>query len=897
MLIEAATGTRSRPTENIDMERQHHSLSNRDEPILIVDDEPAAVAALRRILLRAGYTNLTGTSNPVAALELVERQRPSLLVLDLYMPGMDGFDVLAHIQALHACAEMPGVLVITAANDRSTRLRVLETGTGDYLIKPYDPDEVLLRVRNLLAFWTRRRLLSSFLDSTPAAMLAEDGAGRCTYINRSALDLLGYKDADAVVGRDVHALIHHSYGDGSPYSRAECPIHETRASGQAAHCEEIIWKADGCALPVEYWAYPLIDGRDRGGTLVTFVDIRRRLESERHLRLSETVFARVDHALIITDAKANIVAVNPAYTRLTGWSQEEVIGLNPRFRQSGRHDKTFYREMWRTLLAEHRWEGELWNLRKDGNCYLEKFSITRVCDARGNTTHFVAAARDLTEARRRAQELELARLNADMSNAAKSRFVASMSHEIRTPLTAITGFAESLMDRNLSASDRAHAVDAIIRGGRHLGRLVDDILDFSKIEAGRVEVERVETPLVDLLRGVAMEGADLARTKGLDFSVTVQTPWPRTIRTDPTRARQILINLVSNAVKFTEQGAVRLHISLDREGALLVCAVEDSGIGIDEHRLSEVFESFTQADVSTARTHGGSGLGLTIARGLARLLGGDLSAQSTPGVGSCFTATLDTGPLSDALLEQTPPDLAVSGPATDESDSAPLPTLSGQVLLAEDNPDNRNLITYYLERAGARVSVVENGRDALELAQRTPFDLILMDMRMPIMDGLDATRLLRLSGFDGPIIALTANTTESDRTAALAAGCDDFLTKPIQRGRFHTVLVRYLLECASAGAASDASAIPIADDARYRTLRKKFLDTLPGRLQAMQQAMTRHDLVALAALAHQLKGVAGSFGMPEATQVAGDIETRARAADNAGAADALHMLEVICRMD
>lgn len=875
------------------MNSLERDLPDNDAPILIVDDDRAAAAALRRILERAHYTRVVSTSDPLGVVELLGQHRPHLLVLDLLMPGVDGFEIMRRLPELFRADDLPEILVVTGADDRVNRLKALQAGARDYLVKPYDPEEVRLRAHNLLDIRAKRRLLSSVLDATPVAMIAQDDAGRCTYINRSALDLLGYADAETLIGQAIHQITHHHHPDGSAYLESECPIAALRRSGRPVHDDdEVFWRADGSALPVEYWAYPLSDVGQSDGVLLTFMDISARRESERHLRLASTVFESVDRALVITDAQGDIVAVNPAYSQLTGWGREEVIGRNPRFRKSGRHDADFYAGMWQALLTHGRWEGELWNLRKDGVGYLEEATITSVRDGRGNITNFVAALRDLTEERHRSQELESARLRADAASRAKSRFVANMSHEIRTPLTAILGFAETLLDDSRSAAERTEAVETIIRSGRFLQELIEDILDFSKIEAERLEVERIQVPLADLLSAVASVAAARARVKGLGFELIVEPPWPRTLTTDPTRLEQILVNLLSNAAKFTAHGVVRLRVSLDRARELLICSVEDSGPGIEPERLPGLFEPFVQADASTARHHGGSGLGLTISRALARLLGGDLTATSTPGLGSRFTASLATGQLPDGLLEWGRLEVDQGSLAVLPRDE-PTVRLAGDILLAEDNPDNRRLVTYYLERVGARVRTAQNGVEAVELAQQEEFDLVLMDMQMPEMDGLDATRLLRLSGFVSPIVALTANATETDRRDALWAGCTDFLCKPIQRRDFYAVIGRYLKAADHQHPAPAKT--PLRDLQGYQELCAAFEEHLPLDLAAMRQAWTQHDRARLAALAHQMKGVAGSFGRPEATRVAGAIETHVRQGDDAGVAELLAELEEICR--
>ena len=880
------------------METLNRHSPSKDATILIVDDDPAAIDALRRILRRNGYANLVGCSRAETALELIERHRPNLVMLDLHMPGMDGFDVLAHIQQHYLPAEAPVTLVVTASDDRASRLRALESVARDYLIKPYDPYEVLLRVNNLLDIQRQGRMPGNILDATPVAMLAQDANGRCTYINRGALNLLGYERAERVVGQDVHALIHHSHADGTPLRREDCPIF----SGHETKGETYCWRADGTPLPVSYWSYPLSIERSTGETLLTLVDRREQCESERRSRLANTVFESVDQALVITDAEANIVAVNHAYTAMTGWTAEEVIGRNPRFRRSGRHDAAFYREMWRNLLETDGWQGEVWNLRKDGECYLEEVKIKTVRDPQGRINHFVAALHDLTVARRQTEELETARRNADAANLAKSRFVANMSHEIRTPLTAITGFAETLTESDQSPEQHDRTVNAIIRNSRYLMELVNNILDFSKIESGKLLVEQVETPFEVWIRDIAALAIERARAKGLHFDLNVEAPWPRTLVTDPTRVKQILVNLLNNAFKFTEQGSVRLRVSLDCRHERLAFEVADTGIGIETHRLEELFEAFVQADASTMRQHGGSGLGLNIARTLARRLGGELSVRSVFGVGSQFTATLATGPITESDLERQPlhitSDQAAEAQLLEARIGIQEVRIGGDILLVDDHADNRDLLGHILQQLGVRVFMAENGQQGFERAQGRDFDLILMDMQMPVLDGLNATRLLRMSGFDGPIIALTANTTLEDKQAALEAGCNDFLTKPIDQQLLRETLVRYLPESDSGRPRTrepEPEWTAIYEIPGYEELRQRFWRELPDSLAAMRAARARGDLDTVATLSHQLRGIGSSFGLEEATRLAGIIESRARHGETEVLPSLFNLLEESCQ--
>ncbi|MCC6677998.1 MAG: response regulator [Phycisphaerales bacterium] len=391
---------------------------------------------------------------------------------------------------------------------------------------------------------------------------------------------------------------------------------------------------------------------------------------------------------------------------------------------------------------------------------------------------------DIESARARLEELWQ---QAQAATRAKSDFLANMSHEIRTPMTAIVGFADLLLTPDQPPEERAEAIHTIRRNADHLLSIINDILDLSRIETGKLTVQPVPTHPLRIVEEVYSLMHVRAREKGISLRVVYAMPVPERINTDPARLRQILLNLVGNAVKFTQRGEVTLTLGLRREPAPAIeFTVTDTGIGMSPEEMARLFEPFTQADGTMSRRFGGTGLGLAICRHLSTMLGGEIRVASEPGRGSSFTLSLPTGPLEGvAMRERTRADDPGSRPRSAiPAEPAPDPACTARVLLAEDGPDNQRLITHYLRRGGIAVEVVDNGAAAVEhalaaAAAGRAFDVVLMDMQMPGLDGYSATGLLREKGYRGPIIALTAHAMDGDRERCLRSGCDEYLTKPV----------------------------------------------------------------------------------------------------------------------
>jgi len=442
---------------------------------------------------------------------------------------------------------------------------------------------------------------------------------------------------------------------------------------------------------------------------------------------------------------------------------------------------------------------------KNGNLRCVEVHGYPVFDDEGNVTQVIEYCFDITERKRTEQKLEqvnrqleasveqanlLAR-QAMAANTAKSEFLANMSHEIRTPMNGIIGFSEVLAEERLTAEQK-HYVDIIRASAENLLQLINDVLDFSKIEAGKLNIEITDCSLQELLAVVESLMRPVATEKGLEFELLQCSQLPVQIRTDSLRLRQCLINLINNAVKFTEQGYVHVNVSLQQGGdkPYIRFDVEDTGIGVPAEKQQQIFEPFVQADGGTTRKYGGTGLGLTITKRLVHLLGGKLSLTGEVGKGSVFSLTIPAGVdvKSQPLFNKYDPVCNLNR----QQDASPQPKFSGRVLVAEDSTTNQMLIKLLLEKMGLQVTTAETGKDAVRKALSQSFDLILMDIQMPDMNGYDATRALREKALTIPIVALTANAVKGDDKKCISAGCNDYLAKPITSEKLFETICKYL---------------------------------------------------------------------------------------------------------
>ncbi|MBI2569992.1 MAG: response regulator [Candidatus Schekmanbacteria bacterium] len=491
-------------------------------------------------------------------------------------------------------------------------------------------------------------------------------------------------------------------------------------------------------------------------------------------------------SIVMTDAAGCIEYVNPFFTRTTGYSAAEAVGKNPRILKSGLMDRAVYEAMWRALSAGQVWRGELLNRKKSGELYWEMASISPVCAADGTVLGYISFKEDITERKREAEELARAKEAADAATRAKSAFLRNMSHEIRTPMNGVLGMAELLVESGLRAEQQAWG-EAIVASSGSLLSILNDVLDLSALEAHRLAVASEPFDPAQVVEGVAMLYGPVAARKRLTLRTSAGYPAPATVLGDPGRLRQVLANLVSNAVKFTNKGEITLRTDFEAEAAdevLVRFTVSDTGIGICEADQAAVFEPFAQACGAAPRPAGGSGLGLAIARELVALMGGEISVRSLPDAGSTFAVVLPF---------RRPPAAAAAPSAPSTGVAAKVAARPWRILVAEDNGTSRELVAAVLKRAGHQVAMAADGREAVDAAGSGDFDLVLMDCEMPVLNGYEATRQIRAREprRRAVIIALTAHALPEDRERCLAAGMDDFVTKPVSPKELRELVSRW----------------------------------------------------------------------------------------------------------
>ena len=785
-------------------------------------------------------------------------------------------------------SRFPAVVSVTALRDaQSTIIGYLLIGTDNTARK--EAEEALLKAG---------ALQSAIFNSANFSSIATDAKGVIQIFNVGAERMLGYTAAE-VMNKITPADISDPQ---EVIARAE-ELSLELATPITPGFEALVFKASRGIEDIYELTYIRKDGsrfpavvsvtalRDAQNAIIGYLLIgtdntaRKLVEAEQKKldqRLRDQQFytrslieSNID-ALMTTDPSGIITDVNKQMEALTGCTRDELIGapFKSYFTDPERAEAAIKLVLREKKVTDY----ELTARALDGKKTVVSYNATTFYD-RGRTLQGVfAAARDVTERKRVEAELQLAKSAAESASRTKSDFLASMSHEIRTPMNAIMGIADLLAKTPLSPEQNKY-VQIFRRAGDNLLNLINDILDLSKVEASQLELERTGFSLNELLEKVMEMVAVRANEKGLTLVCEIEPGTPTDLVGDPTRLCQVLLNLVGNAIKFTEAGTVSMGAKPDKNFSVptaLRFTVSDTGIGIPDEKLGRVFERFTQADSSTTRRFGGSGLGLTISKRLVELMGGTIDAKSEIGKGSVFSFAVPFEIWTDPMRRAVIPVGATA--------DLPLPAL--HILLVEDSPDNRTITVAYVEDTPYRIDVAENGSIACRMFKAGHYDLVLMDRQMPVMDGLTATREIRAweqanDKVPTPIIALTASALKGDREMCLAAGCTAFLTKPIKQ----EVLLQAIKEHAIIGVVSlkeeDSwlAAIPVHTNHRFAARIPAYLQNCRQSGFAMLDALDRVDFETLKNLGHQMRGSGGMYGFQAITDIGAGLEQAAESID------------------
>lgn len=640
----------------------------------------------------------------------------------------------------------------------------------------------------------------ALFEGAPIAYHEIDPDGVVRRVNRAECRLLGL-DSSEILGRHIWEFV-------APEERETSRIAvRQKITGQRklVPFQRRYVRRDGAYLVLEIHENLI---RDRKGRVVgirsTLLDITERKRAEEALRLTQFTVDHSTDALFLVTPGARICYANEAASLLLGYSRDELLSMGVYDVLAGARPEQWPLR-WEEIKRARSLTTEREFLRRDGSLFPAEIT--------GNYLEFEGSEyacislRDITERRRAQQSLglhaqQMERKNEELSAALaaareatelKSRFLANVSHEIRTPMNGILGMTELLLSTPLGGEQREYA-QAVLDSAEALLSLINDVLDISKIEAGRMQPEFVPFDPAATVKAVAELLAVRARGKGLELTCSLDPALPSTLFGDPGRLRQVLMNLVGNAVKFTERGTVRLRAELLQDASEAVAVrflIEDTGIGISPEQRSSLFQSFVQGDGSTTRKYGGTGLGLVISRQLVALMGGEIGFESEPGCGSTFWFVLpfQTHP-GDAPSKKPQPAHTRLAPASPTDGRS-----RGRILLVEDNVLNQKIALRMLEKAGYIAEAVNNGAEAVEACRRMQYDLVLMDVQMPEMDGFEATAALRR--LDGParripIVAMTANAMAGDRERCVAAGMDDYISKPVRSDELSAVVRRWV---------------------------------------------------------------------------------------------------------
>lgn len=891
---------------------------------------------------------------------------------------------------------------------------------------------------------------SIHFQNTPLAVIEWDSDMKVLSWNPAAERIFGYSEKEAV-GMSIPEII------VPPGSRdAMRKLAEDMMNGRQRHnINENITK-EGKIITCEWYNTALED--DTGhiiGIASAGINITDRIAMQEHIKQLSKAVSQSPVSIVITDTEGTIEYVNPKFIELTGYAAEEIIGKNPSILKGGNKSDKEYSELWDTIKHGNVWKGEFLNRRKDGSLFWESASISPIKDTNGNVTHFIAVKEDISERKRSSEQLETAHreleimnkelqknvdianqyaIEAEIANSAKSRFLANMSHEIRTPMNGIIGMTDLLLDTELNEEQKEYA-KIVQNSSDALLNIINDILDYSKIESGRIELENIQFNMREMLEDMNDIIAIRAQAKGIEYSYFIDKSLPESLHGDPVRLRQILINLLGNAVKFTERGSVEMLIEGVESGKGTTgvrFSVRDTGIGIKRAKLSTIFESFTQADASTTRQFGGTGLGLAISKQLVELMGGKLNVKSIYNEGTVFWFDLQlktsiTGKKADiiskgktlaknvlyiddnetnrrlvrdilrkygvsyaeaadgksgleaireafarnerfdaVLIDMIMPqidgmmlaakiheefptedmrlilmtsiafsgknrniedmgfDAYINKPIKQDrllevlyketthrkksmnEDNKKTMNISRKVLVAEDNVTNRKVASMILGKMGHTVKCVENGKLAAEELLTENYDIVLMDLQMPVMDGYEATRSIREAGINTPVIAMTADAMKGTAESCIESGMDDYITKPVKPDELKSAILKWTYSSPQPRTVRNMEQKK-SNDLNIELLKSRvgdneefigellnvFFDEAAEIWVLLKKNSESGQITETGKYAHKLKGAASSVCAEKVQYAAGLIEKAAKEGNTEGIGESINNLKIL----
>ncbi len=880
--------------------------------ILIIDDEEIIRRNLSDILEMDDHEVFMADCGE-AGLEELKDKHPDVMLVDVKMPGMDGIEVLKRTKEI---TSHPEVIIITGHGGIETAIEAIRGGAFDYITKPVNFDEleitigralekqsVLVANRQMQEETERQKdellvakdYTDNILKSMVDTLIVVDPGCMIKTVNQATLNVLGYKENE-LDGKPASLIFDEEIGTGM----LETLIREGSAENLDMHFKT----KTGEIIPVSLSGSVM---RDKKGNVTGAVAIlrdmseaRNLMEKEKELAVAaasagaekkkaeewESTFNSITDMVSIHDTDFTILNVNRSLAETFEMSPDDLAGKKCFTFFHGAQcpvDECPVQEMKEKKKPSSK---EFYDAHL--GMYME-MSVSPVLGEEGELKGFVHIAKDVTERHKAGEQLKQAKEAAESASMAKSEFLASMSHEIRTPMNGILGMSELILKTDLSERQKKYAEMSQL-SAENLLDIINDILDFSKIEAGKLDIEEIDFDLREVIENTCKVLGLRADEKRTSLTAHIAPDIPVWIKGAPGRLRQIINNLVGNAIKFTEDGEIKVSVKPDarktrgRDGKdknafSLVFSVSDTGIGIPEEKLGNIFESFTQADASTTRKYGGTGLGLAISRQLTSLMGGEIHVESEVGKGSTFHFTILFHPAEREIPANAG---AETSSCAAEDSNADRPSLN--LLLVEDNAVNQVVAEEMLLGMGQKVTITENGQEGLDKLEEGNFDIVFMDIEMPVMDGFEAVACIRNNSSgsyspDIPVIAMTANAVKGDKEKCLDAGMTDYISKPLKMIDFEQILDRYKPENGKRvneevktepEQREEEKEIQIVDleaaleslggsEKILKKIAAVYYKDIPKQLEILRQAFHDEDMVLIRRQAHSIKGASSNL--------------------------------------